>query len=284
MFYVYDGSFEGFLSAVTTLFRNERLSEADSPELSGICPDTGIIPLFPHIYTDHIEGVFDRFGTYISDNFGTPMLDCIYRAFLSGMPGTDDAIVAYIRLARRIRKDPIDMLYVDCVKSVAEAAKRTGREAHRYMGLLRFRKLRIPSHSGSPASCAVNSMQHREPGEAYYAEFEPGTDCLPLLAEHFADRFTNRPFIIADRTRSRCLLHQSAGEWTIIDAEPDFFRALSTDTIYEELWQRYFKCLAIPERINPGLQSSNMPKKYWKHLVESPGRAGQSMNGIDYIQ
>jgi probable DNA metabolism protein len=272
VYYVYDGTFEGFLSAVTVLFRNERGSDSDSQELSGVCRESGIRPLFPHIFIDPIDGIFDRFGSYISDHFGAPMLDSIYRAFLSGLPGTEDAITGYIRLARKIRKDPADMLYIDCVKAVAEAAKRTGRETHRYMGLLRFRKLHVPASAGSMVSGEADVLQTRDADDVYYAEFEPGTDCLPLLAEHFSGRFTDRPFIIADRKRNRCLLHLSASAWTITDADPEFFKALSTDTIYEELWQKYFKCLAIPERINPDLQSSNMPKKYWKYLVEKPGR------------
>ncbi|MHB1452452.1 MAG: TIGR03915 family putative DNA repair protein [Saccharofermentanales bacterium] len=272
MYYVYDGTFEGFLSAVAVLFRNERQSGSNSHDLSGICPESGIKPLLPHVFVEPIDGIFDSLGRYISGNFGMPMLDCIYRAFLSGMPGTEDAIIDYIRLARKIRRDPIDMLQADCVKAVAEAAMRTGRETHRYMGLLRFRKLHIPSTAAASISADIDKIQVRDADGVYYAEFEPGTDCLPLLAEHFSGRFTGRPFIIADRKRSRCLFHLSSSSWTITDADPDFFRALSTDTIYEELWQKYFKCLAIPERINPGLQSSNMPKKYWKYLVEKPSR------------
>lgn len=270
MYYVYDGTFEGFLSAVAILFRNERQADANFQDLSGICTESGIRPLLPHIFVETIDGISDRLGRYISGNFGDAMLDCIYRAFLSGMPGTEDAIAGYIQLARKIRKDPIDMLQADCVKAVAEAAKRTGRELHRYMGLLRFRKLHIPAPAAASGKDTADGLQARDADGVYYAEFEPGTDCLSLLAEHFSVRFTDRPFIIADRKRNRCLLHLSSSSWTITDADPDFFKALSTDTIYEELWQKYFKCLAIPERINPKLQSSNMPKKYWKYLVEKP--------------
>jgi len=34
------------------------------------------------------------------------------------------------------------------------------------------------------------------------------------------------------------------------------------------LWKKYFKSMAIEERKNLKLQQQNMPKKYWKYLVE----------------
>jgi probable DNA metabolism protein len=38
-----------------------------------------------------------------------------------------------------------------------------------------------------------------------------------------------------------------------------------------QIWQSFFKTIAIPERKNPRLQKSNMPAKYWKYLTEKPG-------------
>lgn len=249
IYYVYDGTFEGFLSAVTELFRSEREGS--------VCKEEDIRPLIPHIEAEVIEGITEKFGEYLSRHFGRAMPETVYRAFLSELPGIEEAIIGYIRLARKIRKDPIDMLNVECVRRVAEAYKRIGREKHRYMGLLRFRKLDLAEDAGR--------------GEIFYAEFEPQTDCLSLLADHFSDRFENIPFVIADRRRNKCLLHLTGNDWMIREFDPDIFNGNSTETLYEKLWQRYFKCMAIPERINPKLQSSNMPKKYWKYLVEEPG-------------
>jgi hypothetical protein len=313
MFYVYDGSFEGFLSAVTELFRHESELHGRFNVSAGICRESMVRPLLPHVSIVRAEGILDRFGSYLAKHFGVAMLDTIYRAFLSELPGTEDAIVDYIRLARRIHKDPIDMRNIDCVYAVAEAVRRTSRESHRFMGLLRFRRLRVPDspsisidhhkglhdspggtddnlqgfspvdeyhhpcddeHGGSPADAPTDAQPynlHRKE-DVYYAEFEPVTNCLPLVADHFVERFSGRPFLIADRGRNRCLIHRSADRWTILDVDPAFFRSMTTDTIYEELWQHYFKCLAIPERNNPALQAANMPKKYWKDLVEKPGR------------
>jgi len=262
MYYVYDGTFEGFLSAVTELFRGESEEHGRCGKEASVCKEAEIRPLIPHIEAEVIEGITCRFGEYLSGHFGKAMPDTVYRAFLSELPGIEDSLIRYIRLARRIRKDPIDMLNVECVRQVAQAYKRTSRETHRYMGLLRFRKLNITDPSSRV--------------EIFYAEFEPQTDCLSLLADHFTDRFEGIPFVIADRSRNKCLLHMSGNDWTIREADPELFSSKSVETLYEALWQRYFKCMAIPERINPKLQSSNMPRKYWKHLVEKPGEIFKS--------
>jgi probable DNA metabolism protein len=39
----------------------------------------------------------------------------------------------------------------------------------------------------------------------------------------------------------------------------------------QQLWQTFFRTIAIPERKNPRLQKSNMPAKYWKYLTEKQG-------------
>ena len=37
---------------------------------------------------------------------------------------------------------------------------------------------------------------------------------------------------------------------------------------YSELWKTFHKSISIKERENKKLQQSNLPKYYWKHLVE----------------
>ena len=257
MYYVYDGSFEGFLSAVTLLFRSSSLENGSPDRAWSVCKEEDIKPLIPHVEVKVIEGITGSFGSYLSGNSGRAMPDTVYRAFLSELPGIEEAIIGYIRIARKVRKDPIDMLNVECIRRVAEAYKRTGREIHKYMGLLRFRKLMMAA-----------DPRH---GEIYVAEFEPQTNCLSLLADHFTERFAGMSFIITDRRRNNCLVHVPGKDWTIRSAAPEIFDRLPAETLYEALWQKYFKCLAIPERIDPHLQSSNMPKKYWKYLIEKPG-------------
>ena len=38
---------------------------------------------------------------------------------------------------------------------------------------------------------------------------------------------------------------------------------------YSDLWKTYFRSTTIEERRNPKLQSRMMPKRYWKHILET---------------
>ena len=370
MFYVYDGTFEGFLSAVTVIMRAEKNISEDKQPFFGIVRDNGVPLLLDYQTVSVIPNILFDFGNYVQRNFGGFMNKTIYHAFLSEVEGIETAITDYIFLARRCHCDPIDQLYQDCVKKVADAAKTVTREAHHYLGLLRFRKLKAPSHSNesrlfssgeksvhfdgdekSTPSASENNISplHSESSfsfssgestsltstasavstasapsiaseeihkprysseksdsfiadknttssdkgkvtllslfenpmtadissvlpEIFIAECEPVTCSLPLIAEHFVERLPNQLFIIFDWRRKICVIHVQGNSWTMVPCDPsiDFLKVF--DSSFEDLWQTYFKVLAIPERINLKLQRGNMPKRYWKYLIEHPGK------------
>ena len=243
IYYVYDGTFEGFLSAVTELFRSEREGSVSKEE--------DIRPLIPHIEAEVIEGITEKFGEYLSRHFGRAMPETIYYAFLSELPGIEEAIIGYIRLARKIRKDPIDMLNVECVRRVAEAYKRIGREKHRYMGLLRFR-------------CIGENL--------YYAAIRPDNFILPILAPFFVERFADQRWIIHDRQRGLAAVY-NLKTWAMIERDTaDLPSDSPTEDAAQHLWQCFFDSIAVRERLNLALQQKCIPKKYWQDLIEKPGR------------
>ncbi|HSA34375.1 MAG TPA: DUF4130 domain-containing protein, partial [bacterium] len=59
-----------------------------------------------------------------------------------------------------------------------------------------------------------------------------------------------------------------------IESGPETTRLLNSipveegQDIYEKMWRRYFKDIAIPERRNPRCQRRFMPVRYWKYLTE----------------
>ncbi len=120
--------------------------------------------------------------------------------------------------------------------------------------------------------CSVYTSPISSVSEIFIAECEPITCSLPLIAEHFVDRFPNQFFIILDKKRKICVMHFPGENWDLVPYDPELEISLIFDNEFESIWQKYFKVLAIPERINPKLQSGNMPKRYWKYLVEKPGK------------
>ena len=64
----------------------------------------------------------------------------------------------------------------------------------------------------------------------YLAVVSPAHNVLPLITDHFSDRFN--------------------------------------DQLFQDLWRTYFKAICIKERMNPKKQLSDMPRRYWKYMTE----------------
>ncbi len=137
------------------------------------------------------------------------------------------------------------------VKIVRDASFKTGHEAHRLMGLLRF----------SPGNTGVLT-----------AYCSPDHFVLPILAEHFTLRFGNSPWAIVDEKR-RMVLIKNTGIEAELDVynphHPWFEKTHKTEKDeWENLWLSYFKAINNESRVNPKVQLQFMPKRYWKYLPE----------------
>ena len=106
---------------------------------------------------------------------------------------------------------------------------------------------------------------------------EPLFDVLPFAIKHFADRFSDQPFIIYDRVRDYGY-HYDGIETKRITLRSDSYH-LSTgrlsdelmdpdERLYQQLWRNYVRYTAITERTNPRKQRQDMPVRYWKYLTE----------------
>jgi hypothetical protein len=137
------------------------------------------------------------------------------------------------------------------VKIVRDASFKVSRETHRLTGLLRF--------SLGRANVPV-------------AFCSPDHFILPILAEHFTLRFGDNPWAIVDEKRRLALVknNDSEAELSIFDPDHPWLAGLQNknrDT-WETLWLSYFKAINNESRVNPKVQLSFMPRRYWKYLPE----------------
>ncbi len=141
------------------------------------------------------------------------------------------------------------------VMRVLELSRKAANECQKLMGFLRFRDM----------------------GGFLYAQIEPKCDDLPLMQEHFADRYPNENFVIYDAVREYALLHPAFGQnfYAGKDVIADNLQMLQTGQdriaekdMYEELWRAYFRTMAIDERKNPDCQDNLLPKWYRKNMLE----------------
>ena len=102
-------------------------------------------------------------------------------------------------------------------------------------------------------------------------EIEPKNRVLPLLAPHFAARYSGERLVLYDRTHREALFY--AGGRSAIHPLADFQMAPpdETEATYRLLWKRFYDTVAIRERYNPKCRMSNMPKRYWGTMTEFQG-------------
>jgi len=134
------------------------------------------------------------------------------------------------------------------VHVVRKAALRTGYEYNKYLGVVRFRDL----------------------GGLFYAEFEPDCDVLTLLADHFSERLSDQSWILHDLRRKRAALYDMRA-WVVTDMQSPILGALEKNDEYQDLWREFYRSTTTTQRLNYKTQRGHMPKKYWKHLTETPG-------------
>ena len=118
----------------------------------------------------------------------------------------------------------------------------------------------------------------------YLAVVSPDHNVLPLIIEHFRDRFNDQPWLIYDAKRHYGYYYQGADKPIRVTFEDEttvpFNLAAgklndevlsSDDHLMQELWRTYFKAICIRERMNPRKQLKDMPRRYWKYMTEKQG-------------
>jgi probable DNA metabolism protein len=127
-----------------------------------------------------------------------------------------------------------------------DRAYRIWRETDRLRGLLRFRK---------------------DDRGRYIARCAPDYFVLPLLGDHFLQRFGDLSWAIIDEKRN-LVLFRERGKMPVL-AEAEIISAgESSREGWEELWKNYHRSVNNENRANPELQRQFMPRRYWKYLPE----------------
>lgn len=242
LYYIYDGSFDGLLTAIyEAYYRREQpdriTSEAD------IQQSFMINKVYIQTDTEKARKVYNSIQSKIS----AQALENVFYAFLSEDDDSSTAIYQYLRLGWKIGKDIDSHLSNDAVLKVHSICRKVRRENHAMLGLIRFRRLE---------------------NDIYYSQIEPEYNIIGLAAPHFASRLSNENWVIHDLKRGIAAMYNK-NEWIIKDVDTvDELKFEEDEEMYQQLWKEYFKSIAIKNRINPKLQKRNMPMRYWKHLIE----------------
>ena len=117
----------------------------------------------------------------------------------------------------------------------------------------------------------------------YLAVVSPDHNVLPIIIDHFQDRFNDQPWLIYDAKRhygcyydGKAVIHvtfedEASVPFDLSNGKMDEEVLSENDKIFQELWRTYFKAICIKERMNPKKQLSDMPRRYWNYMTEKNG-------------
>jgi probable DNA metabolism protein len=249
--WLYDGSFDGFLSAIFDLYwqkRSDVMIRKEESHVAGLFEN----PIFlPTVLTNA-----DRVWTGLGKKLSEEGLHQLFSCFLAELPNGEDKLVGFIQYVFASEQNVEKDFGNPFVLHVAQLARKMHREKHRMEAFVRFQLTR---------------------DEIYYSLVDPDFNVLPLIAKHFKDRYADQKWLIYDKRRNFGIFYNLDRVETVrlqFNTELDTKHSGGRDIwapeeeMYQILWQAYYKGTNIPGRKNLRLQLQHMPRRYWKYLTE----------------
>lgn len=242
---IHDGSFNGFLTCIYECYYSYKNTSLIFSKHSF---EENLLYEKKYIATDDVKA--NKVYTSLLKNTGEEVVENIYYAYLSDTKDCFSLAFKYIQLAFKLGSLINHHVYDSRVKNILALRNKVLKETHMFEGFVRF--------------SLINDQM-------LYSSIEPDHNILELLSYHFTKRFCNENFIIHDIKRELALVYSSLqSDYEIISMSINYYDALKN---YKEditqLWKTYYNSTTISSRQNLRLQSNKMPKRYWKHLLET---------------
>ena len=238
--YYYDGSFDGLLTVIYMAYNDRESSmlrvNAKAKQLILALDDI-------HIITDFSKA--RRVEKSICDKLSYNFLNSIRTCFLSCDKNKDTVIIHTVYKALKYGEEILNSLDEHAFY-MNKLVKQVLNERHRYLGLLRFKEMK---------------------DGIMFSTIEPKNNILPILISHFKNRMKREKIAIFDKGR-KMIVYYDGKKAEIFFVESLEIEWSDEEIAYSELWKIFHKSISIKERENKKLQQSNIPKYYWKHLIE----------------
>ena len=252
--YLFDGTMDGLLTAVFDAFALH-----EQPET--LLTEGEALPLFCErtqtVHTD--EEKARRVWTGLEKKLSREAMKLISVSWLSELKELNGHLFRYICKVFTAGKG-IERHFADPdVLAVTNIARRVLHEQLRMKQFIRFQKAKDGTYLG------VVSPDH---------------NVLPLIIDHFQDRFNDQPWLIYDAKRhygfnydGKTVIRitfedEAAVPFNLANGKLDESVMSSDDQLLQDLWRTYFKAICIRERMNPRKQLNDMPRRYWKYMTE----------------
>ena len=250
MTYIFDGSFPGLLTAVFEYFeRKPGMVTLKNAEI-----------FQPEAFSAHLTIITDaekadRVWAGLQKKLKREWIRKFYCSYLSEIPEAYLHLFQFAIYIFRNETGAENNYGNDHVIALSKYAKSVEREKHRMEAFIRF--------------------QHTADG-IFYTGIDPDFNVLPLISNHFKNRYADQQWIIYDLKR-KYGLHYNLD--TVEEITIDFSHGINSknpdpvlldvkEELYSVLWKDYFKSANIVARKNTKLHIRHVPKRYWKYLTE----------------
>jgi len=256
---LYEPSFEGWLSAVYHVYEHKLQHDSTLQLIAQDCYVPSLISQAMNVDTDDDKA--ERVLVKLNKLLGRSGMRNILWGFLSEKDNIGTTLFQVAKYAidypsRSIMQDLGNLDVLELVQTV----KSVGREKHRMEAFVRF------EHTTD---------------DIYFARVEPDFNVLPLIGEHFRQRYQDQHWAIYDLARgfgiyydkSQSTPTRPAKLQTITDVDDAVLRNPASihsedEQRYQQFWQGYFTNVNIKERKNTRLHKQYLPQRYWKYLSE----------------
>lgn len=246
----YDGSFSGFLSSVFEVYVHQL------KEVTILHEELPVPNLFSEIWRlERNEEYAERVRKKIISIGGKTCFTSLWKAFLSELPGMENKLLAVIRYMIEKNKSVLDDYSCADVLQIHKTLKKVNRERHRMTAFVRFKQ-------------ATDGI--------YYSIVEPDYNVLPLISNHFQNRYADQRWLIFDQKRNYGIYYNLNSVEIVEpsaelqnDSTPVFsIRLTENENEFQRLWKSYFHSTGISSRKNNKLHLQHVPRRYWKYLTE----------------
>ena len=243
-----ENSLEGILTAIYEAFvQKKKMSSYKDGDIS-ICIGEGQNMM---LFATEMEVKTDLDKAYKTLNAVQKQISFLaYSQVISALchfsPDRGDAVLGFLICGFAMGSAVTENYANPYVMRVMELARKANNESHNFCGFIRFHDM----------------------GRFLYGEVEPKCNVLPLIKEHFDDRYPNEHYVIYDKKRKYALVHKAFGESIFVSGEDWNVDMDGYRDAFEALWKGYFEHIAIEARKNPRCQNNLLPKWYRKNMLE----------------
>lgn len=250
--YVFDGSFEGLLTAVFEFYERK-------PGKIQLVSENNFHPKLLEetfkVLSDEVKA--RRVWTGLKKKISSDWQMRFYKTYLSE---TEESFQSLFDFSCYIFDNPkgAESNFGNAsVLALSKMDKSVNREKHRMKAFIRF--------------------QETADG-IFYAPIDPDYNVLPLISSFFKNRYADQKWIIYDVKRNYGLFYNLE---EVQEIKLDYVPLMKVNDLnlpaellhekqelYALLWNDYFKSTNIPARKNMKLHLQHVPKRYWKYLTE----------------